>query len=358
MPTVAIVGATGAVGEEFLRVLEQRRFPVANLVPLASAKSVGKHVRFQGAEHLVRDLATFDFRGVDVAFFSAGADRSREHGPRAAKAGALVVDNSSAFRLDPAVPLVVPEVNLDAARAHRGIVSNPNCSTILLVVVLAPLLRRVPLRRIVVSTYQAVSGSGAKGLAELARQTEEERAGTTPTTDAYPVPIASNVIPFVQAFAEDGLTTEEWKMVRESQRILSAPDLRVSATCVRVPVRRAHSEAVNVEFERPVDPADVRRWLADAPGVRVVDDPGHMRFPTPRDAEGKDDVLVGRIRRDPGLETAIDLWLTGDQLRKGAALNAVQIAEGLLAPAPRAPRSSRGSSAPPVPPSPPSVTAS
>jgi aspartate-semialdehyde dehydrogenase len=282
----------------------------------------------------VAPLDGFDFEGIDVAFFSAGAERSRAHGPRAAGAGALVIDNSSAFRLDPDCPLVVPEVNPEAARSHKGIVSNPNCSTILLVLVLAPLLRRVPVRRVVVSTYQAVSGSGSKGLAELSRQLEEERAGAPPSTDAYPVPIASNVIPFVQAFAEDGLTTEEWKMVRESRRILSAPALRLSATCVRVPVRRAHSEAVNVEFERPVDPADVRRWLAAAPGVRVVDDPARLRFPTPREAEGGDDVLVGRIRRDPGHEAAIDLFLSGDQLRKGAALNAVQIAEGLLAPSP------------------------
>jgi aspartate-semialdehyde dehydrogenase len=330
MLTVAIAGATGAVGEEFLRVLEQRRFPVGRLVALASSRSAGKSVRFAGGDVPVSDLATFDFRGVDVAFFSAGAERSREHGPRAARAGALVVDNSSAFRMDPDVPLVVPEVNLDAARGHEGLIANPNCSTILLVVVLAPLLRRVPIRRIVVSTYQAVSGSGAKGLAELARQVDEDRAGRPPTCEVYPAPIASNVLPFVQAFSEGGLTTEEWKMVRETRRILSAPTLAVSATCVRVPVRRAHSESVNVEFERPVSPDEARAWLSEAKGVRVVDDPARMSFPTPRDAEGDDDVLVGRVRRDPGHDRALDLWLTGDQLRKGAALNAVQIAEALL----------------------------
>jgi aspartate-semialdehyde dehydrogenase len=330
MLTVAIAGATGAVGEEFLSVLESRRFPVGRLIPLASAKSVGRTVRFRGQDVPVGELASFDFRGVDVAFFSAGAERSREHGPRAAKAGALVIDNSSAFRLDPAVPLVVPEVNLDAARGHRGMISNPNCSTIILVVVLAPLMRHVPVRRLVVSTYQAVSGSGAKGLSELARLLEEERTGRPLTTDAFPRPIASNVIPFVQAFGDGALTTEEWKMVKETRRIVGKPELRVSATCVRVPVRRAHSEAVNVEFERPVSPDEARAWLSEAPGVRVVDDPSRMLFPTPRDAEGMDDVLVGRIRRDPGCETALDLWLTGDQLRKGAALNAVQIAERLL----------------------------
>jgi aspartate-semialdehyde dehydrogenase len=330
MYTVAIAGATGAVGEELLAVLAQRGFPVGRLVPLASARSVGRTVRFAGSDHPVADLATFDFRGVDVAFFSAGADRSREHAPRAARAGALVVDNSSAFRMDPDVPLLVPEVNPESARVHRGLIAVPNCSTILLVMVLAPILSRAPARPIVVSTYQAVSGSGSKGLDELARQIEDERAGREPVARVYPVPIASNVIPFVQAFGEDGLTVEEWKMVRETRRILGLADLAISATCVRVPVRRAHSESVNVEFEREVSPDEVRAWLEDAPGVRVVDDPAATRFPTPRDAEGGDDVLVGRIRRDPGRSTAVDLWLTGDQLRKGAALNAVQIAERLL----------------------------
>jgi aspartate-semialdehyde dehydrogenase len=330
MFTVAIAGATGAVGEELLAVLAQRGFPVGRLIPLASARSVGRAVRFGGSNHPVADLATFDFRGVDVAFFSAGADRSREHAPRAAKSGALVVDNSSAFRMDPDVPLLVPEVNLEAARTHHGLIANPNCSTILLVMVLAPLLARVRARRVVVSTYQAVSGSGSKGLDELARQLEEEREGREPVARIYPVPIASNVIPFVQGFGEDGLTVEEWKMVRETRRILGLPDLAISATCVRVPVRRAHSESVNLEFEREVSPDEVRAWLREAPGVRVVDDPAAMRFPTPREAEGGDDVLVGRIRRDPSRATAVDLWLTGDQLRKGAALNAVQVAESLL----------------------------
>jgi aspartate-semialdehyde dehydrogenase len=235
MYTVAIAGATGAVGEEFLSVLQARRFPIRRLVPLASARSVGRPVRYAGGEHPAQDLARFDFRGVDVAFFSAGAERSREHGPRAAAAGALVVDNSSAFRMDPAVPLVVPEVNPETARRHRGIIANPNCSTILLVVVLAPLLQRVPLRRVVVSTYQAVSGSGSKGLDELARQLEAERAGQPPVPSVYPVPIASNVIPFVQAFGEGGLTVEEWKMVKETRRILDRPSLPVSAT--RAPPR-------------------------------------------------------------------------------------------------------------------------
>ncbi len=327
---VAIAGATGAVGRELLQVLEQRSFPVGRLRCLASARSAGTAVSFRGDPVPVTPLGTESFAGVDVAFFSAGGDRSREHAPRAAAAGALVVDNSSAFRMDPDVPLVVPEVNGAEARGHRGIVANPNCSTILLVVVLAPLDRRCRVRRVVCSTYQAVSGSGARGLHELRSQMDDELRGRPLTKEVYPKPIHGNVLPFVQAFGDAGLTTEEWKMVHETRRILGRPDLAVSATCVRVPVRRAHSEAVNVEFESDVSPDDVRAWLEEAPGVRVVDDPASLVFPTPRDAEGGDPVLVGRIRRDPGRRGAIDLWLTGDQLRKGAALNAVQIAEDVL----------------------------
>jgi aspartate-semialdehyde dehydrogenase len=237
------------------------------------------------------------------------------------------VDNSSAWRMDPTVPLIVPQVNGQDAKAHRGIIANPNCSTIILLMALAPLERQVRVRRLVVSTYQAVSGSGQAGLDELDRQVAEEAAGKPPTTKTYPAPIHRNAIPFVQAFAEGGLTTEEWKLVKESRRILNRPDLRVTATCVRIPVRRAHSEAVNVEFERPVSPEQARAWLAAAPGVRVVDDPAALGFPTPRDAEDRDEVLVGRIRKDPSHDCGLDFWCTGDQIRKGAALNAVEIAE-------------------------------
>jgi len=328
--TVAVAGATGAVGVEFLAVLEERSFPVGRLVPLASERSVGRTVEFGGRSWTVEDLETADFAGVDVAFFSAGGARSLAHAPRAAEAGALVVDNSSAFRMDPAVPLVVPEVNAARAHEHRGIIANPNCSTILLVVALAPLERHVPIERVVCATYQAVSGSGAGGLRELAAQGEAEREGRPLETQVYPRPIHANVIPFVQAFGEDAITLEEWKMVHETRRILERPEFRITATCVRVPVRRAHSEAVNVVFERPVTPAEARGWLEEAPGVRVVDDPASLSFPTPRDADGGDDVLVGRIRRDPSHPRGLDLWLTGDQLRKGAALNAVQIAEVVL----------------------------
>lgn len=326
---VAIAGATGVVGQEFLRVLTERAFPIQELRLMASARSVGKQMSFRGQAHALEDLATADFTGVDVAFFSAGSDQ-REHARRAAAQGALVVDNSSAFRMDPDVPLVVPEVNAEAGRAHEGLIANPNCSTIILVVVLAPLEAQARIRRVIVSTYQAVSGSGAAALAELEAQGEAARAGRELTAEVYPAPIHANVIPFVQAFGDDAITTEEWKMVRETRRILARPDLPVSATCVRVPVVRAHSEAVNIEFEREVGPEEVRGWLVGAPGVRVVDDPGRLAFPTPYDAQGGDDVLVGRIRRDPGNPRAVDLWLTGDQLRKGAALNAVQIAESVL----------------------------
>jgi len=325
--SVAVVGATGVVGQEFLRVLEQRRFPVKQLRLMASARSAGKRVSWGGTDHVVEDLATADFRGVDLALFSAGSGPSKTEAPRVAKQGALVVDNSSAWRMDPAVPLIVPQVNGEAAHGHHGIIANPNCSTIILLMALAPLERRVRIKRLVVSTYQAVSGSGQPGLDELDRQVAEEAAGKPPTTKTYPYPIHRNAIPFVQAFAEGGLTTEEWKLVKESRRILSRPDLRVTATCVRIPVRRAHSEAVNVEFERPVTPEEARAWLEAAPGVRVVDEPGRLLFPTPRDAEDQDDVLVGRIRKDPSLEGALDFWCTGDQIRKGAALNAVEIAE-------------------------------
>lgn len=327
--TVAIAGVTGVVGQEFLRILEERAFPVKRLVALASKRSVGQHVTFAGESIVVEDLEQADFEDVDVAFFSAGGQRSLDHAPRAVAAGALVVDNSSAFRMDPDVPLVVPQVNAARALEHQGIIANPNCSTILLVVALAPLHRQVPVRRVICSTYQAVSGSGAEALDELDAQADAAREGRPLEARVYPQPIHGNVIPFVQAFGDDAITLEEWKMVNETRRILERPELPVTATCVRVPVRRAHSESVNVEFDRPVDPTEAREVLAAAAGVQVVDDPAAMVFPTPLDAEGGDDVLVGRVRRDPSHPNALDLWLVGDQLRKGAAQNAVQIAEVL-----------------------------
>lgn len=328
---VVIAGATGVVGTEFLRLLDERDFPIASLRLMASARSAGKRMSYRGEEIVIEELASASFEGVDVAFFSAGSAQ-KDHARRAAAEGALVIDNSSAFRMDPDVPLVVPQVNPDAALKHKGIIANPNCSTILLMMALAPIEAQVPIKRIVVSTYQAVSGSGAPAMAELARQAEAERTGAPLIAEVYPQPIHGNVIPFVQAFDEDDITTEEWKMIKETRRILERPQLAVTATCVRVPVARAHSEAVNIELERPVTPDEVRAWLRAAPGVQVVDDPANLLFPTPRDADGGDDVLVGRIRRDPSHPNGLDLWLTGDQIRKGAALNAVEIAEQVFAP--------------------------
>ena len=335
--SVAVAGATGVVGEEILAMLDQRDFPVGSLRLMASARSAGKHVRWRDHDVVVEDLATADFHGVDFAFFSAGSAQAA-HARRAAEAGATVIDNSSAFREDPSIPLVVPQVNphdLDGLRVpgdrpRPGLVANPNCSTILFVMAVAPLERHAKIERAVVSTYQAVSGSGAKALDELARQGEQERTGQPLEAAVYPKPIHGNVLPFVQAFTDDGTTTEERKLVRESRRLLGRPDLRLTATCVRVPVRRAHSEAVNLVLERPVTPEQARAWIAAAPGVRLVDDPATLAFPTPRDADGQDDVLVGRVRRDPSHERGLDLWLTGDQVRKGAAQNAIEIAEELL----------------------------
>jgi aspartate-semialdehyde dehydrogenase len=326
---VAIAGATGAVGQEFLRILAERDYPLQSLRLMASARSAGREIHWQGQVIVIEDLAKASFAEVDVAFFSAGSAQ-RDQARRAVAEGALVIDNSSAFRMDPDVPLVVPQVNPEAARTHKGLIANPNCSTIILVMALAPLEREVRIRRLVISTYQAVSGSGAAAVAEWHAQEAAAQRGEPLVHEVYPDPIHGNVIPFVQAFDDDALTTEEWKLVRETRRILARPDLAISATCARVPVHRAHSEAVNIEFDRPVSPDEARTWLAGFPGVRVVDDPATLAFPTPRDADGIDEVLVGRVRRDPSLAAGLDLWLSGDQLRKGAALNAVEIAELLL----------------------------
>ncbi len=333
---IAIAGATGVVGRELMALLDERGFPIASLSLLASPRSAGTKLPFRGSDHTVAALSSFDFRETDIAFFSAGS-ALKDEARRAANEGALVIDNSSAFRRDANIPLVVPQINghtLDTLRPDQplgnlkpGIVANPNCSTILLMMVLGPTHRLSPVKRIVVSTYQAVSGSGVGGIRELEAQQAAAIRGEPLTCEIYPVPIYANAIPFVQAFADGDLTTEEWKLIHESRRILESPDLAVSATCVRVPVWRAHSESVNIEFGvRPSTPA-LRHALATAPGVTLVDEPDEMAFPTPRDANGKDDVLVGRIRRDPGNENAIDLWLCGDQIRKGAALNAIEIAE-------------------------------
>lgn len=327
-PHVAIVGATGAVGVEMLQCLEQRQFPVGKLSLLASARSAGKRMDFRGSSLEVRELTHDSFAGVDIALFSAGGGISRDFAPSAAAAGAVVIDNSSAFRMEPDVPLVVPEINPQAARSHpRNIIANPNCTTIITLMALAPLHERFGLEAVIASSYQAVSGSGAQGIAELEEQVRAITAGQPFTPKVYPRQIAFNVIPQVDVFADNGYTKEELKMLHEGRKILGLPELRVSCTCVRVPVYRSHSVSVTARFAKPIDPDAARACFEGRPGIRVMDDPATGRFPVPLDTTGKDDCLVGRIRRNIVLENALDLWVVGDQVRKGAALNAVQIAE-------------------------------
>ena len=323
MSTVAVVGATGAVGQEMIAVLEQRRFPVKELRLLASSRSAGSRMKAFGKEHELRPAEPGAFKGVDVALFSAGSDVSRALGPAAVEAGALVVDNSSAFRMDPACPLVVPELNGETLERHKGIVANPNCSTILLCMAIAPLHRAARVRRLVVCSYQAVSGAGAKAMDEMRRQEEADAKGEAPRCQVFPKVIAHNVIPWVAGLEPDGYSNEETKVRNETRRILGLPDLPVSATCVRVPVWRAHSEAVHVELEKPLTPADALALYEGADGVRALKDD----CPTPREVAGTDDVVVGRIREDRAFRPGLALWCVMDQLRKGAALNAVQIAE-------------------------------
>ncbi|MCL4078334.1 aspartate-semialdehyde dehydrogenase [Coriobacteriia bacterium Es71-Z0120] len=329
-PVVAVAGATGAVGAEMLAVLEQRDFPLSGIRALASARSAGKRVRFRGEDVVVEELTEGSFDGVDIALFSAGASVSKQYREAVTSAGAVMIDNSSAFRMEPGVPLVVPEVNPDDALSHQGVIANPNCSTIQMVVALAPLERLAPIKRVVVATYQAASGAGQAAMDELYAQTADFLAGRPVEPKRFAHRIAFNCIPHIDVFLEDGSTKEEWKMVVETQKIMHRPDLVVAATCVRVPVLRCHSEAVAVEFGAPVDLADVREALAGAPGVTVLDEVAKNRYPMPAMLEGTDDVYVGRIRRDPSVESGIQMWVVADQLRKGAALNAVQIAEMLL----------------------------
>lgn len=330
--SVAIVGATGAVGQELLRVLEQRRFPVGRLKLLASSNSAGKRMTFRGEPLTVETLTHDAFAGVKVAFFSAGGGISREFAPTAVKAGAVVIDNTSAFRMKPDVPLVVPEVNPEMISRHHGIIANPNCSTILMNVPVWPLHRYNRVRRVVVSTYQAVSGAGAWGLYELEQQVRDFAAGKPLQKQKFPHVIFGNVFSHNSAVADNGYNEEENKMVLETRKIFGDASIGITATCVRVPVFRAHSESVNLEFERPMPVERVRELLAAAPGVKLVDDRTANHFPMPLEASGQDDVLVGRIRQDLSREDGrgIDLFLSGDQLRKGAATNAVQIAEKLL----------------------------
>ena len=330
--SVAVAGATGAVGVEMVKVLEQRNFPVGALKLLASSRSVGKTIKFRGADIAVEELRHDSFQGVDIALFSAGASISREFRQSVVDAGAVMIDNSSAFRMEKDVPLVVPEVNPGDVAAHRGVIANPNCSTIITLVAVAPLHRAFGLKRMVASTYQAASGAGAKGMDELLVQTRQvfDEQPIAPSTFAHR--IAFNLIPHIDVFQDNGYTKEELKMLNESRKMLHAEDLMVTCTCVRVPVVRAHSVSLNLEFAVPATPAMAREALASAPGVKLVDDPAAKRYPMPVDASGQGDVLVGRIRQDISRNDGrgLDLFISGDQVLKGAALNAVQIAEILV----------------------------
>jgi len=330
---VAVVGATGAVGIEMIETLEKRNFPVKNLRLFASERSVGKKLKFLGTEVTVELLTKEVFKGIDFSLFSAGAARSKEYAGPAVSAGTIMIDNSSAFRMEPDVPLVVPEVNPEDAKKHKGIIANPNCSTAIMLVAVYPLHKANPVQRIVVSTYQAASGAGAKAMAELEEQTAKLIRGEKEVhATALPQRIAFNLFPHVDVFLENGYTKEEMKFVNESRKIMHHPSLKISATCVRVPVYRAHSEAVNIEFERPMTPVEARQLLSKAPGVQVVDDPANKKYPMPIDASGMYDCLVGRIRQDVSRDDGrgLEIFVSGDQLLKGAALNAVQIAELLV----------------------------
>ncbi len=320
---VAVVGATGLVGRKMIQVLQERRFPVASLRLLASAKSAGTRLPFNGAEYTVEELTPASFKGIDVALFSAGASVSKQFAPHAVKAGTLVIDNSSAYRMDNDVPLVVPEVNRAMIFRHKGIIANPNCSTIQMVVPLKPLHDRWRITRIVVATYQSVTGAGKKGLSQL----EEEVAGRTAKEKKFPHQIAFNILPQVDIFLEDGYTKEEHKMMDETKKIMGDDSIRVNATCVRVPVWGGHSESVSVEFAKPFDLAEAKELLRCTPGVIVQDQPGTSEYPMPINAWEKDEVFVGRIRRDETVSSGMTLWVVADNLRKGAATNAVQIAE-------------------------------
>ncbi len=330
-PRVAIMGATGAVGTEFLKILEQRNFPLASLKLLASSRSVGKKLVFRGEELSVEELSERSFDNIDLVLASAGGSLSEKFNPLAVQSGAVVVDNTSAFRMDPEVPLVVPEVNADDIKAHKGIIANPNCSTIIMNVPVWPLHKANPIRRIVVSTYQAASGAGAAAMAELAEGARAALDGKSFRPKVLPHVAAFNVFSHNSDIGPDGYNLEETKMVLETRKIFHAPEILIAATCVRVPVMRAHSESINIEFTNPIPASEVREILAGAPSVKIVDDRKGNYFPMPLDASDQDEILVGRIRRDisqPG-GRGIEMFVSGDQLRKGAALNAVQIAEML-----------------------------
>lgn len=329
---IAIAGVTGAVGQEFIKILEQRDFPIKSARMLASARSVGKAVKLKGRDYPVEELTENSFNGIDIALFSAGGARSKQFAPAAVKAGAVVVDNSSAFRMDPEVPLVIPEINPGDIKTNKGIIANPNCSTIIANVPIWPLHKANPIKRMIVSTYQAVSGAGQAGMTELINQTKEILEGKNPTMNKFKYQIAFNIFSHDSAIGPNGYNEEETKMVKETRKIFHCPEIAITCTCVRIPVLRCHCESINLEFKDSITPDEVRKLLEHAPGVSLIDDAANNRFPMPLDAADRDDVYVGRIRQDESVpdNKAINIWVCGDQIRKGAALNAVQIAEKLL----------------------------
>ena len=326
---VAIVGATGIVGREMIRILLERNFPIDNLYAYASSDSIGKTLEIDGHEYEVESLCPESFEGVDIALFSAGASVSRQYAPLAVKSGCIVIDNSSYWRMDPRCPLVIPEVNADALNTHHGIIANPNCSTIQLVLVLKPLHDAFTLQRAIITTYQSVSGSGKKAIEELEQQVQALYTMKDIEPSLYPYQIAFNIIPHIDNFLEDGYTKEEEKIKNESRKILGMENLRITATAARVPVFYGHSESVSLEFAMPCSATEARAILVSSPGVRVIDNPSELLYPMPIDVAGEDDIHVGRIRVDTSVEHGLCLWICGDNLRKGAALNAVQIAEKL-----------------------------
>ena len=328
---VAVAGATGAVGDVFLRILEERKFPIKNIRLLASERSVGKRLKYAGEEFPVELLSKDAFKGIDIALFSAGGSQSKEFADAAVAAGAVVVDNSSAFRMEPDVPLVVPEINPEAIAGYkqRGIIANPNCTTIITIMPLKPLHNFGTLKRVVASSYQSASGAGAKAMAELIAQTKAYAAGQPMEIAAFKHQIAFNVIPHIDSFMDNGYTKEEMKMRNEGRKIMGIPELRVSCTCVRVPVLTAHSISVNAQFDKKITVEKARELISNFPGCSVLDDPANNSYPMPLFCAGKDDCYVGRIREDESAENCLNLWVCGDQLRKGAALNAIQIAEVL-----------------------------
>ena len=327
---IAILGATGAVGQTMIKVLEEREFPIDEIRLLASPRSAGKELEYMGVKYKVEPVSPEAFEGIDIALFSAGGSRSKEWAPIAVEKGAVVIDNSSAWRMDKNVPLVVPEVNPEDVKWHKGIIANPNCSTIQMVVALNPIHKAKKIKRVIVSTYQAVSGAGAKAIRDLEEETKAYFEGKYYYPEALPQHIAFNVIPHIDVFLDNDYTKEEMKMVNETRKIMHAPDIKVSPTCVRVPVFYGHSESIVIETEEPITPEEAREILKEAPGIILEDDPHNNLYPMPIEAAGKDEVFVGRIRKDFSFDNGLAMWVVADNLRKGAATNAVQIAELLV----------------------------